>query len=756
MVVDVVGVLVAGSTAGALVSGVLAAGAWRDRSTPGTVPFAWLMVAAVGWCLLNIAWLTAAAPAVATGVFLLTRLTSGLIVGLWVVFALSYTGREAVLTPTRLAGLLLMPTVYSLLALTAPLHGLVDVDVVRVTDASVTLFASGTGPVYLLQTVLQVGLIAAGYVLFGEFLLRSRNLYRKQTFVILTAGLLTAGAHGLFVLGATPHPGIDITPLTFALNGVLVGVALLRYDFVSVTPLAGDLIVDELPDPVLALDTDNRIIDYNSAAASLLGAEDLGSRHVDEVSDGLLDHVERGEVFALGDPLSYYDPRTSAITDQHGGERGRLVVLREVTGQQRHQDRLEALQAATREFIEADRPETVAELTVRFATRVLDQNAAVVFLATDDDTLEPGAVSDVIRRSKPDLTIDPDSSPDHELWQTYESGEQRIAECDGCSAPLERALMVPMGDHGVLAIASADDSYAIEDRQYARILAQTTQVALEQLQRQRELRGSRTSVKRRNEQIEFFNGALRHSLRNAMLVVQGRADHLRHSVGEGQQHHIDSITEWCERLREMSDTIKEINETVTASESERLDALSLSAAVQGAVESAAGRDTDVAVELELDDEQVLANHLAEEVLSSVIENAVVHNASEQPRVEIDTRHAGDWIQVRIADNGPGISDELKTTMFERSISNDQTAGGFGLYFVSVMMDLYGGKVWYEDNDPRGAVAILEFQRADTEAAETVDTEAQKAADIVDTEADEAAETEADDVAAARSGDGNAK
>jgi len=72
------------------------------------------------------------------------------------------------------------------------------------------------------------------------------------------------------------------------------------------------------------------------------------------------------------------------------------------------------------------------------------------------------------------------------------------------------------------------------------------------------------------------------------------------------------------------------------------------------------------------------------------------------------------VQVRVADNGPGISDELKTTMFERSISNDQTAGGFGLYFVSVMMDLYSGKVWYEDNDPTGAVAILEFQRADSE------------------------------------------
>jgi signal transduction histidine kinase len=712
MYIDVVGVLVAGSAAGALVSGVLAAGAWRDRSMPGTAPFAWLMVAAAGWCLLNIAWLTTADPAVARVVFLLTRLTSGLIVGLWVVFALSYTGREAWLTPARLAGLLLAPTLYSLLALSNPLHGLVAADVMVLTEGGLTEFVGATGPVYATQTALSVGFVAAGYALFGEFLLRSRNLYRKQTFVILTAGLLTAGVHGLFVLGATPHPGVDVTPLTFALNGALVGVALLRYDFVSVTPLAGDLLVDELPDPVLALDTEDRIIDYNAAAASLLNTDELGGRPVADVRDGLVDDVERDEVFAVGDPLSYYDPRTTAITDQHGSVRGRLVVLREVTGQQRRQDRLEALQAATRQFIEADQPETVSELTVRFATRVLDQNAAAVFLATDDDTLERAAVSDVVRESTAALAIDPETSPDHELWQTYESGEQRIAGCGGCGAAMERALMVPMGDHGVLAIASADDSYATEDRQYARILAQTTQVALEQLQRQRELRGSRSSVKRRNEQIEFFNGVLRHSIRNGMLVVRGRADYLRDSVEDGDEHHIDSISKWCERLNEMSDAIKDINETVTASESERLEAISLSAAVQGAVESAVDRGSDVAVEMELDEERVLANHLAEEVLASIVENAVEHNTSDRPRVEIDAQYAGDWIQVRIADNGPGISDELKTTMFERSISNDQTAGGFGLYFVSVMMDLYGGKVWYEDNDPCGAVAILEFQRAD--------------------------------------------
>ena len=719
MVPDVVLVLVGGSVAGAVVCGILAVGAWRNQSVPGAAPFAWLLVAATGWCLLHVAWLTTTDSTVASVVFPATRLTSGLVVGLWVVFALAYTGREAWLTPARVVALLALPSGYALLALTAPLHGLVTPEVTTVTENNVTRFVARTGLADTVQHTVSATLVVVGYVLFGDFLLHSRNLYRKQTFVILTTGLVTAGLQGLFVLGATPHPGLDITPVSFALNGALVGIALFRYDFASATPLAGDLLVDELPDPVLALDTDDGVIDFNAAAARLIDADDPAGRSLEAIAPSLQADIERDEVFAVGDPLSYYDPKTSAITDQHGTVRGRLVVLREVTGQQRRQDRIEALQSATRQFIEANQPETVAKLAVSFATRVLDQNAAAVFLA-EDDRLEPAAVSDVVERDTEALTIGPET--DHNLRQTYESGTQRVADCEGCGAAMARALMVPMGDHGVLAIASEDDSYVAEDQQYARILAHTTQVALEQLVRQRELRESRTSIKRRNEQIEFFNGLLRHSLRNAMLVVEGRADHLRARLDEDQHHHIESITEWCERLTDMSDSIKDINETVTASESERLDAVSLPATVRRAVESAVPEDSAVTVDLAVDDEHVLANHLAEDVLAHVVENAVEHNTSDRPRVEVGTQHAGDWIQIRIADNGPGISDELKATVFERSLSNDQTAGGFGLYFVSVMMDLYGGKVWYEDNDPEGAAAILEFQRAEDAPAATDDVE----------------------------------
>ena len=710
---DLTAVLVAGSAAGALLSGMLAIGSVRDRSVPGAVPFGWLMVAAAGWCLLNIVWLTTGVRAVADVVFLLTRLTGGLVVGLWVVFALVYTGRESWLTPTRLAGLLLAPSVYAVLALTEPLHGLVTAETLLVTEAGQTLFVGVTGPVYTVQNAVSVVLIAAGYVLFGEFLLRSRNLYRKQTFVILTAGLLTAGAHGLFVLGATPHPGIDPTPLTFALNGLLIGGAMFRYDFVSVTPLAGDLLVDELPDPILVLDDGDQVIDFNAAAQDLFDADSLGGRAVEDIKPGLLANIERESVFTYGDPIAYYDPQIRPITDQYGTVRGRLVVLRDVTGQHQRQERLETLQSATQQFLEADQPERVADLAVSFATRVLDQSAAVVF-RQEDGQLEPSAVSDALTdvSATETLTVDPESTPDHPVWLTYDEGEQRLASFGRGIESLSTALMLPLGDHGVLLIGSEDGRYTTEEKQYAEILCHTTQVALEQVVRQRELRGSRASLERRNEQIEFFNGVLRHSLRNAMLVVQGRAEHLSGRVDEAHQPHVDSIVTWCSRLTEMSGTIRDINETVTASERERLEPMSLSKTVEHAVRAASDDSGDVTVESSVGgDEWIRANSLVEKVVRTIVENAVEHNTSDEPWVDIGTCDAGDWIQLRIADNGPGISDELKTTMFERSMSPDQTAGGFGLYFVSVMMDLYGGKVWYEDNHPTGTVAILEFQRA---------------------------------------------
>ena len=73
----------------------------------------------------------------------------------------------------------------------------------------------------------------------------------------------------------------------------------------------------------------------------------------------------------------------------------------------------------------------------------------------------------------------------------------------------------------------------------------------------------------------------------------------------------------------------------------------------------------------------------------------------------------DRVTVRIADNGPGVRDEIKEEIFGKGQKGLESAGtGIGLYLVRTLLDAYGGAVWVEDNQPEGAVFVVELQSTD--------------------------------------------
>ena len=73
--------------------------------------------------------------------------------------------------------------------------------------------------------------------------------------------------------------------------------------------------------------------------------------------------------------------------------------------------------------------------------------------------------------------------------------------------------------------------------------------------------------------------------------------------------------------------------------------------------------------------------------------------------------------VRVADNGPGIPDTQKETIFGKGEKGlDSPGTGLGLYLVRTLVKQYGGAVWVEDNDPEGSVFVVE--RPLTEEAAT--------------------------------------
>ncbi|QLH83265.1 histidine kinase N-terminal 7TM domain-containing protein [Halosimplex pelagicum] len=731
--------VVAATAVGGVVELALAAVAYRNRERPGARAFGWLSLAAGGWALLQVAVLLAPSAEIARGAHLLAGAVASQIPMLWLVFAVVYAGHREWLTPGRLVALWTPLTAYSLVRLTAPVHGVALAPVRIVTENGVTAPASAESLPFAAYSLVAYALVLAGYLLLVAFLLDSRNVYRAETGALVLGGLFpTAGTVVVSVAGGV-HPGISVGPAMFAVHGVVAGLVLFRYDFQGVAPVATDLLAEELEDPVVILGDDDVVIDHNPAAERLVDDGDLSGRHADAVADGFAERLADGAQVTVDAPgydreMSSFSIGVTTVEDQYGVAKGRLVHLRDVSDQQRRLDQLTAMQAATQRFIGARTAAEVADIAVRFASDVHDQPYAALFRYDEaTDALVSEAVTD---RLAAELRVGPDESirvprESGPLWTTFEDGELAAfeGERDLVIGPYAfgsaSALFLPLGDHGVLVIGTDEgEGYTETDEQLGGILARTTETALTRIEYEEELRASRIAVERRNKQIEFFNGVLRHNIRNAMLVIDGHAQHLQTRVGDGDAEKLGTIRTWCSDLTDMTEKIRAVNDTVTASEDKRLERVDLSTVLREEVDALSGR-YDVAVESDVADGlTVAANDLVADVVEGVLSNAVEHNDSSRPRVRVTTEPMGEWVQVRIADDGPGLSEEMQTQVFQREMATSQTAHGFGLYFVSVMMDLYNGNVWFEDGEglrpaggevdreSRGTVVVLEFQLAE--------------------------------------------
>ena len=107
--------------------------------------------------------------------------------------------------------------------------------------------------------------------------------------------------------------------------------------------------------------------------------------------------------------------------------------------------------------------------------------------------------------------------------------------------------------------------------------------------------------------------------------------------------------------------------------------------------------------------QVLADESLSSVIDNIIRNAVIHGKTD--RIDVNIVERDKYCEIRIADYGVGITDEIKEQIFEESFVFGETGGtGLGLYIVKKAMETYGGRVRVEDNTPGGTVFVLALRK----------------------------------------------
>lgn len=103
----------------------------------------------------------------------------------------------------------------------------------------------------------------------------------------------------------------------------------------------------------------------------------------------------------------------------------------------------------------------------------------------------------------------------------------------------------------------------------------------------------------------------------------------------------------------------------------------------------------------------------DEMLGNLVDNACKWARS---RVELTAAAVGraGWLEVRVADDGPGLPEEQRRQVFDRGRRLDESVrgSGLGLAIVAELAELYGGTVRLEDAELGGLAAVLTLPAAE--------------------------------------------
>ena len=124
---------------------------------------------------------------------------------------------------------------------------------------------------------------------------------------------------------------------------------------------------------------------------------------------------------------------------------------------------------------------------------------------------------------------------------------------------------------------------------------------------------------------------------------------------------------------------------------------------------AAENQVNISYEIRNDFEAFIDIEQIEQVLINIVKNAFeVENNSEKPEIRVISHTENGTKTIEIMDNGTGIEKTLQEKIFIPFYTTKKTGSGIGLSLSRQIMQLNDGNINFYENQPMGAVFVLQF------------------------------------------------
>ena len=216
-------------------------------------------------------------------------------------------------------------------------------------------------------------------------------------------------------------------------------------------------------------------------------------------------------------------------------------------------------------------------------------------------------------------------------------------------------------------------------------------------------RSERRSLERRNERLAAFAGSVTHDLRNPLSAALAQLDVARAQYPGESHPHLDSAYQSLLRMNER------IDEALTlaheGARSVERTAVSLSTVTERAW-NVAGPETGTLAFADPPETVSADESRLRRLLENLFENAGSH-AGPEVTVEVGGTEDGFYV----ADDGPGIPESGRDSVFQYGITGDDDGTGFGLAIVTAIADAHDWRVSVGESRSGGARFEVAFGRS---------------------------------------------
>jgi len=223
-----------------------------------------------------------------------------------------------------------------------------------------------------------------------------------------------------------------------------------------------------------------------------------------------------------------------------------------------------------------------------------------------------------------------------------------------------------------------------------------------------------TELREHQRQLSVLDRVLRHNVRNKMSIVLGHASDIASQAPPAMVERATAIREAATELLELSDSAREF-ESVFADGARRTVAVDVADVVEDIVEELRLEHPSADITAELPERAVARSHETLELaLNELLENAIVHSDCGAPTVEVTVVAGDDVVEIRVADNGPGLDDTDREALLRGAETPLEHTQGLGLWLVRWAVEIADGTIDIADNDPRGTVVTVRLPTAGEE------------------------------------------